>query len=298
MIPHITISILAWAAIAAAQSTIKASWIPFDTAPYTGNATLDDDGHVQAFWTIGNEYSTYAIASQSDGYLAMGFSQTGAMTGADIALGSRSDNGSFVFENRYTTGFVMPQASPDQATNMHYIDGGQANGVTWFSFQKKNTADCLQTQSTVEVDAWQWLIYAHSDSNTFAQHAPGNMGKQYVKLGTGETISVNVERPVLNSMNFTVSQGEVTIPTQETTYCYTLHKMPEGKKNFLIGERTPPASPLLHHLVLYSCWGLPDEYLEMIGQEANCNYQNFSNPCNGFVTEWAPGMSARTFEGQ
>ena len=34
----------------------------------------------------------------------------------------------------------------------------------------------------------------------------------------------------------------------------------------------------------------------MIGEDANCNYEKFSNPCTGFVTEWAPGMSGRTFE--
>lgn len=34
----------------------------------------------------------------------------------------------------------------------------------------------------------------------------------------------------------------------------------------------------------------------MIGKDANCDYKTFSNPCTGFVTEWAPGMSARTFE--
>jgi hypothetical protein len=28
--------------------------------------------------------------------------------------------------------------------------------------------------------------------------------------------------------------------------------------------------------------------LEMVGKEPNCDYQTFSNPCNGFVTEWAP----------
>ena len=34
----------------------------------------------------------------------------------------------------------------------------------------------------------------------------------------------------------------------------------------------------------------------MLGKEPNCDYKNFGNPCTGFVTEWAPGMSGRTFE--
>jgi hypothetical protein len=44
----------------------------------------------------------------------------------------------------------------------------------------------------------------------------------------------------------------------------------------------------MHHLVLYSCYNLSDEWLDMIGKEPNCNWKTFSNPCTGFITEWAP----------
>ena len=285
------------AALAIAQSTtINSSWVPFDRSPLPGNATLDDKGNVQLFWSIGDEYSRYAIASRSTGYLALGFSQTGAMTGADIAVGLKGDNGNFTFENRYATGFDTPEVSPDQTTNMRFVDGGQSNGTTWFIFDKKNLAACTQTQQNVATNAVQWFIYAHSNQNVFAQHASGSMGMRYIKLGTAHTISSNVARPVPNAKSFTIRQQEITIPSDETTYCYSLHKMPNGTKNFIVGERPPHSSPLLHHLVLYSCWNLPDEYLAMLSQPPNCAWQNLSNPCNGFVTEWAPGMSARTFE--
>jgi hypothetical protein len=283
-------------ALAAAQTNNDLSWVPFDRQQFNGNLALDTKGDVQLFWKTGDNYSTFGIASRSTGYLAVGFSQTGAMTGGDIALGYTDQNGSFVFENRYTTGFVTPQVSPDQETNMRFIEGGQANGVTSFTFSKKNKADCYETQGDVATDAWQWFIYAFSDDNTFVQHAPGHNGKQYVKLGTGKTVSLNAARPIPDAKNFTVVQPELTIPKQVTTYCYTLHQMPNGTGN-LLAERPPESSSLLHHLVLYACYGdLSDEYLNMIGNDANCNYQNFSNPCTGFVTEWAPGMSARTFE--
>jgi hypothetical protein len=41
----------------------------------------------------------------------------------------------------------------------------------------------------------------------------------------------------------------------------------------------------MHHLVLYACYNLADEWLDMVGKEPNCNWKTFSNPCNGFVTE-------------
>lgn len=281
--------------VALTQSSPNLDWIPFDRGQFDGNVALDPRGDVQLLWQIGVNYSTFGVASRSSGYLALGFSQTGAMTGGDIALGYNDENGKFVFENRYATDFVTPQVSPDQEKNMRLKEGSQANGVTSFIFEKQNKADCLKTQADVAVDAWQWFIYAFSDDNTFVKHAPGHNGKQYVKLGTGKTVSTNNVQPIDDTKNLTIVQPEVTVPTAETTYCYTLHKMPAGK-GWLLGERPPQSSQLLHHLVFYACYDLDDKYLDMIGKEPNCNYKTFSNPCNGFVTEWAPGMSGRTFE--
>lgn len=291
----ILFSALWLAASVLAQTSNDLSWVPFDHTQFTGNVALDTSGDVQLFWKIGQNHSTYGIASRSNGYLALGFSETGAMTGADMAVGYKTQDGNFVFENRHATDFVYPQMSQDQKNNMRLKEGHQDNGTTAFVFEKQNIADCLQTQADVHVDAWQWFIYAFSDQNTFAQHAAGNMGKSYVKLGTGKTISQDVVQDIEGAKNFTIMQPEVTIPTAETTYCYTLHKMPAGK-NYILGERPTQSSKLLHHLVLYACYGLPDEYTDMVGKEANCDYMNFQNPCNGFVTEWAPGMSGKTFE--
>jgi hypothetical protein len=279
---------------AVAQSNDDLSWIPFDRRQFDGNTTLDDNGNVRLFWKTGDNYSTFGIASRSSGYLALGFSQTGAMTGADMAVGYTDQNGEFKFENRHAAGFVTPQMSEDQEKNMRFKGGNQTNDVTAFVFEKQNKADCLQTQA--DIGAWQWFIYAHSQQNTFAQHGPGENGKAYVKLGKAKTVSVNAIREIPGSMNFTVEQPEVTIPTAETTYCYSLHKLPAGKRNYLLGERPAESSKLLHHLVLYGCYNLPEEAKAMVGQEPNCDWENFANPCNSFVTEWAPGMSGRTFE--
>ncbi|KAK5045579.1 hypothetical protein LTR84_009197 [Exophiala bonariae] len=291
-----SLAFLGLAAIAVAQSSNDLSWIPFDRQRFDGNVALDTNGDVQLFWKTGDTNSTFGIASRSSGYLALGFSETGAMTGADIAVGYKDQDGKFTFENRHAMGFITPDVSQDQENNMRLEEGYQADGVTAFVFEKQNKATCLKLQTDVEKDAWQWFIYAHSDDNTFAIHGPGNNGKKYVKLGTGKTISTNDVRDIANAKNFSIVQGETTIPTAETTYCYTLHKMPAGANNYLLGERPNDSSALLHHLVLYACYNLPDEYMDMLGKEPNCNYEEFSNPCNGFVTEWAPGMSGRTFE--
>jgi hypothetical protein len=295
LLPFLT-TLFAWIVLGVAAAGDDLSWVPFDRTQFDGHTTLDDKGDVQLFWTIGDEYSTYGIASRSEGYLALGFSETGAMTGADIALGYKNSAGKFVLENRHATGFVTPELSQDQTNNVRLKEGDQQDGVTGFVFEKKNQAECLQEQVDVEVDSWQWFIYAFSDDNTFAQHASGNMGNQFVKLGTGKTVSVNAVEPVPGAKEFTIASPEITIPTQETTYCYTLHKMPAGKKNFIVGERPLSNANLLHHLVIYSCFNPSDELISMLGQKPNCDYQHFSNPCNGFVSEWAPGMDARTFK--
>lgn len=290
------VTLLNPAALVTAQAGNDLSWVLFDRTQFDGNTALDAKGDVQLFWKTGDEYSTYGIASRSGGYLALGFSETGAMTGADIALGYKDSAGKFVLENRHAAGFTAPELSNDQENNIRLKEGDQENGVTAFVFEKKNKADCLQYQVDVTKDSWQWFIYALSDENTFAMHEAGKYGKKYVKLGTTKTISVNEIRDVDDSKEFTIVQPEITISTAETTYCYTLHKLPAGKKNFILSERVSSSSKLLHHLVVYSCYGLPEEAKAMVGQEPNCDFENFSNPCTGFVTEWAPGMSGRTFE--
>lgn len=294
------VSSLGMPVLAVGQNNDDYGWIPFDRNQFSGNAsgnaTLDTEGDVQLFWKTGDEYSTFGIASRSSGYLALGFSETGAMTGADMAVGYMDENGDFKLENRHATGFVFPELSEDQENNIRLREGHQQDGVTSFIFEKKNNVDCLENQVSVAKESWQWFIYAFSNENNFAQHEPDNKGKKYVKIGTGKTVSVNEVRALDNTKNFTLVQSEVTIPTTETTYCYSLHKMPAGEKNYLLGERPTKSSDLLHHLVVYACYGLSDQDKDMLGKAANCDWETFSNPCNGFVTEWAPGMSGRTFE--
>lgn len=287
---------IALASLAGAQRSNNLDWIPFDQSQFSGNVALDEDGQVQLFYETGDNFSTFGVASRSSGYLALGFSQTGAMTGGDMAVGYNDEDGNFVLENRHATDFVTPQISPDQEKNMRLQEGSQADGVTSFIFQKQNKADCLETQADVASDGWQWFIYAFSDDNTFAIHAPGHNGKKYVKLTDGDSVSTMDNRAIANTRNLTITQPKVTVPTDETTYCYSLHKMPNGT-GWLVGERPHNSSPLLHHQVFYACYDLDDQYLDMLDAEKpNCDYQSFSNPCNGFVTEWAPGMSGRTFE--
>lgn len=289
-------SLLTTAGFVAAQAGNDLSWVTFDRSQFDGNTALDANGNVQLFWKIADDYSTYGIASRSAGYLALGFSETGAMTGADIALGYRDSTGKFVLENRYADGFVTPQLSTDQQRNIQLNQGNQTDGVTAFVFEKKNKADCLQNQVDVATDSWQWFIYAFSNENAFQKHDAGNKGKKYVKLGTTKTISLNEIRDVAGTKEFSIIQPAVTIPTAETTYCYSLHKLPAGKKNFILSERPKSSNSLLHHLVIYSCYSLSEQFKATVGQPPNCDYENFSNPCVGFLTEWAPGMAGRTFE--
>lgn len=297
----VTVFALAASSMSAAISVTEragrdVSWVPFNHQQFENNIALDGQGQVQLFWTIADTYSTYGIASRSSGYLALGFSDSGAMTGADIALGYRDDSGNFILENRHAGGFVTPQLSKDQTQNIRLREGYQTENATAFVFEKKNSANCLKEQANVRTDSWQWFIYAFSDDNIFEHHKAGNNGKQYIKLGTGKTVSVNEVREIPGAKSFTITQDAITIPANQDIYCYTLHRLPPGKKSFLLGERPPSRSKLLHHLLIYACYSVSDEIESMLGQEPICGIGKFSNPCTGFVTGWAPGMPARTFQ--
>ena len=131
-----------------AQSSNSLDWVPFDRKQFNGSIALDTKGDVQLFWKTGDEYSTFGVASRSNGYLALGFSETGAMTGADMAVGYKDHAGNFIFENRHAVGFVTPEVSVDQTTNMRFKEGHQANGVTSFIFEKRNMRPATTASNT------------------------------------------------------------------------------------------------------------------------------------------------------
>jgi hypothetical protein len=137
-----------------AQSNNDLGWVPFDRQQFNGSVALDTKGDVQLFWKTGDEYSTFGVASRSSGYLALGFSETGAMTGADMAVGYKDHDGDFILENRHAEGFFTPEVSQDQENNIRLKEGHQENGVTSFIFEKHNKADCLQAQVDVAKDSW------------------------------------------------------------------------------------------------------------------------------------------------
>src|SRR6186713_1484591 len=121
------LALLGLAAVTVAQSSNDLAWVPFDREQFDGNIALDTNGDVQLFWKTGDTNSTFGIASRSSGYLALGFSETGAMTGADMAVGYKDQNGNFIFENRHAMGFVTPEVSQDQKNNMRLQEGHQAD---------------------------------------------------------------------------------------------------------------------------------------------------------------------------
>ena len=102
-----SLTFLGLAASAVAQNSTDLAWVPFDRQKFDGNVALDTAGDVQLFWRTGATNSTFGIASRSSGYLALGFSQTGAMTGADMAVGYKDQDGiSFKINYGFKTVFA------------------------------------------------------------------------------------------------------------------------------------------------------------------------------------------------
>lgn len=60
---HTVLSALSSVRIALAQNTSDMSWVPFDRNQFTTNATVVTAGDFRVFWKLGEEYSTYRVAS-------------------------------------------------------------------------------------------------------------------------------------------------------------------------------------------------------------------------------------------
>lgn len=65
---------------------------------YAHHAVLDADQKMKLFWTVdwGNETVSFAVEAKTTGWVGLGFSNSGQMTGSDVVIGWVKDNKGFL----------------------------------------------------------------------------------------------------------------------------------------------------------------------------------------------------------
>ncbi|TPX32821.1 hypothetical protein SmJEL517_g04110 [Synchytrium microbalum] len=222
------------------------------------------------------------------------------MKGADMAVYSSGEsgasNGALSFEQRFASGFITPSLS--STPFLTFIQGYQQNNVTAFSFSRPLVAQCTVESSDITLYGLNWFIFAHGASNTFVQHVEGSQGQAALDIGSATDAiaaftagSVPADAKVLN---WTITP-DFAIPVVPTAYCYRFFSLPTDQK-YQITQWTPIiGSPLVHHLVVYSCPSLDTRYTD--GQVV-CNappLSSWTNTCYSFYIDWALGRKGTVY---
>lgn len=89
---------------------------------YTHHAVMDPESKYHLYWRVDHdrEKITFWLEVQTKGWIGLGISPNGGMSGADIALGWVSEDGKVYFQDRYATGESVPLIDESQDWELLY----------------------------------------------------------------------------------------------------------------------------------------------------------------------------------
>ena len=272
------------------------SWVRMNHAQFDNSAELHPGFMV--FWTVNPEGDDniirMAVASQSEGWVGLGFSPLGGMTGSAIAMVSQGDDG-LEFNHLWALENGAPEFLPD--SDMVFIEGSQENGSTEFIFDKAISVPCISHGTDVNLDG-QFLMWAYGDDNNFGKHDDDKRGVKLVTLNDFNALESGVGHDFGDDEKWSVLTPEMEIPADDTSYCVSLHRVPEGVGSIahITGDTPVIGGDLVHHLIVYGCYGeLPydEKELERLQREPSCDRRDAR--CYAFIAEWAPGNFGRAY---
>ncbi|KAI8799357.1 PHM/PNGase F domain-containing protein [Cladochytrium replicatum] len=290
--------------LACSVAAAPPAWIPFNTTHFKRHQTIYTPSNkpVELLWTLSDDLLaiTIGVASNSSaGWLAVGFSETSGMKGADIALGYVNETSNqFVLEDRFTSHFVKPVL--DDKQNLNLIGSWTSNSYIAFTFSRRTIlADCSNKQDRnlyVAPNTRQNVLVAFGTSMKFEQHGPTDRGSALVDLhsSTDAVSSLLVNPPVgnISLIPFDVVSPPTDVPATGTAYCYSFFEAPTDAKYHVIQEIPVIQDPRVHHLIIYACDGPLTSLFNAGTPKVLCG---ITNPCLRFFAEWAPGIGNRTY---
>eukprot|EP01084_Bolivina_argentea_P258652 436143_1 len=268
------------------------------------NVALDPDGMFWLYWTT-NQTSCkieMGLEVKTNGYIAIGISESGGMTSSDIVLGwVDSDTSNVYLQHRYalirSTPILFQNQSGVQLINGWKIDDGEI--TTYLHFQKDLFPVSEYTQQ-VEIGTTH-LIYAWNDIHPPPQGTPiihcfqCRGIKRHNLLNQPPTINLP---PDVNI--FDVIGGNITLPQSNSDFC-TLIEMPLLEDiNHVI--RIDPITPIeiiafVYKIMVYYC---PEQFINktQIGHSFRCSNELMAQQecLNGAIfAEWSVGEEAFWF---
>ncbi|TRY86917.1 hypothetical protein DNTS_002195 [Danionella cerebrum] len=220
------------------------------------------------------------LTVNSSGWIALGFSPKGGMSGADLVIGGVSATGNY-FKDYHAVGNSMPVV--DQKQNFKLLSLSESDGKTVMRFQR-SIDSCDENDFTITTLPTK-IIYAYGQTDDITYHGARRGTKELNLLKymprTDQTTSSYFDMTMIN----------FTVPANQTYYYCKIMKAPafDRKQHIYRIEPLIRNIDLVHHLLLYRC---PPTITQPFEDEC---YSGRDDECMETVAVWGVGGGAFEF---
>ena len=207
------------------------------------HTSLDPKGDFTIAWTPNDEGFTMEMAAKTSGYVSVGFSPNGGMTGSDIFIGWVADDGRVMGKDTYATGFDPPLV--DKSQDYEVLGGLQNATHTVIRFQRGwDTCEDDGEDMKLNKDTVRVIWAFHEDD------PEGDAGWKYHAANRGVR-SVHLMEPAKPKMPYgkdvkvwdIIADNHVLPDDDDTYYGCQVFRVPWlTKKHQMIAVSNAPAS--------------------------------------------------------
>ncbi|CAF0807769.1 unnamed protein product [Adineta ricciae] len=213
------------------------------------------------WWTINeaNQTILFELHIKTTGWIALGISPAGGMTGADIGVGWVEQSGTVRFLDEYATTFTLPLL--DNSTDWFALQGREQNG--WTAIQFTRALDTCDSMDVAIQSGTNHLIFAYglvdptwnTTSNPITYHQT-RRGSYSLSLRSYSDPPLESKFATLNYFDFRMNN--YTIPAQDTTYYCKVFRAPTNyttKQHVIANKMLLNSTDIskIHHLLMYEC---------------------------------------------
>ncbi|XP_064598301.1 DBH-like monooxygenase protein 1 homolog [Liolophura sinensis] len=220
------------------------------------SVVLDEDEKFHLWWDFDEEKVIFEVRVKTLGYVGLGLSPNGGMTGADVIMGGVSDvDGKVFFEDRHATGKWEPIS--DTSQDWKLITGSQNDTHTvlrfWRKLQTCDKQDRPITADTTRV-IWAYKDTDLSESSGSLYHGTHHRGSKSIFLLNPQSVRPEMPKDAI-TMEF--RNNDLMVPANDTVYwCQAFSTHQFSTKHHAI-KFEPVISKgnegVVHHFVLYAC---------------------------------------------
>eukprot|EP00058_Branchiostoma_floridae_P016323 XP_002601811.1 hypothetical protein BRAFLDRAFT_279157 [Branchiostoma floridae] len=266
-----------------------------DSGDFTHQAALDEYDRYTLLWKFDSETITFEAQVQTTGYIGLGFSPNGGMTGSDVIIGWVKDGQAYLTD-RYAEGYFQPRL--DASQDVELLSGYENGTHTVLRFRRR-LRPCDTTEDREITEDTLRIIWSFNDVDPVALDGPD--GPQYhgSNRGSKSVILLQKSPPNLdlqdgNVITFDMTNQNLRVPTRETTYWCTSFQLPVLDKKHHLVKVEPLVQPgnegVVHHILIYQC--SPGSTPPTGSQE--CASMPWGN-CKAIMAAWAVGGTGYTY---